>query len=72
LCYVETTGKSYNDDVLTHVDNSVTMGPVRLKPQDPGPDRGLDLGPPGTTKIYKVGLEPLWAPKCLEGKLAVF
>jgi len=27
-------------------------------------------GPPGTTKIYEVG--PLWAPKFLERKFAVF
>ena len=34
----------------------------------PGPREGP--GPPGITKIYKVG--PLWAPKFLERKFAVF
>jgi len=34
----------------------------------PGPRQGP--GPPGTTKIYKVG--PLWAPKFLEREFAVF
>jgi len=29
-------------------------------------------GPPGTTKIYKVGLGPLWVPKFLKRKFAVF
>ena len=33
---------------------------VRLKLQGPDPDRGP--GPPGTTKIYKVGLESIFAP----------
>jgi len=42
---------------------------VRLKPQGPGPDRGSDR--PVQSKIYKIGLGPLWAPKFLERKFAV-
>ena len=47
-----------------------SMRLVRLKPQGSGPGPRQGPGPPGTTKIYKVG--PLWAPKFLERKYAVF
>jgi len=61
----------------------ITLELFRVACTRPGPDHpwgwwGWSLrartpigpGPPGTTKIYKVG--PLWAPKFLERKFAVF
>ena len=47
-----------------YVQGRSSMTLVRLKPQGRGPD-----GPPGTTKSYKVGLGPLWAPKFLDKNL---
>jgi len=46
-----------------------SMRLVRLKPHR-APEPRWGPGPPGTTKIYKLG--PPWAQKFLERKFAVF